>query len=371
MNQRKLPVTILSGFLGAGKTSLLNHILPRLQNCRVAVLVNDMSEISIDSELIRVDHTATLNSDDQIVEMANGCICCTLRDDFIEEVAQLAESGRFDYLLIESTGISEPLPVAASFSLTLPGGNLLGELATIDTMVTVVDASRFELDFHSGDELRTREIGISSEDDRTMADLLVDQVETADLILLNKVDAVEVQQRERLHALLCQLNPGAKILETTYGQVDPSLLVGAERFDLKRTMNSKGWAAALLGESPPETEEYGISSFLFERETPLHPGRFLELLNREEWQNVLRCKGFLYLATRPEQAAVWSQAGNSGVLEPGQPWSDMDKSPAQRLVVIGQDLDHDMLRYQLDLCLAKPDELTDISRIQDPFPAWE
>ncbi|MCB2199560.1 GTP-binding protein [bacterium] len=367
MKLRKLPVTILSGFLGAGKTSVLNHILPRLDGKRVAVLVNDMSEISIDADLLKQGHATVLRGDDQLVELANGCICCTLRDDFVAEVGRLAAEGQFDHLLIESTGISEPLPVAAAFSLPLHGEAQLGEIARIDTMATVVDAARFAADFKSGDELRTRAIGISDEDDRSIAGLLVDQIETADLLLINKTDLVSGEDLEQLRALLTQLNPAAEQRVTTFGAVDPDRLLGADGFDLKEAMKHTGWAAALRGEEPPETEEYGISSLSWERSDPLHPGRFFELLHTPLWENVLRCKGFLYLATRPKRAAVWSQAADSGVLEPGQSWRMIGKPPAQRLVVIGQDMDREALIAALDICLVQQDE----GVMDDPFPRWE
>lgn len=366
MKQRKLPVTILSGFLGAGKTSVLNHILPRLEGKRVAVLVNDMSEISIDVDLLKQGHATVLRGDDQLVELANGCICCTLRDDFVVEVGRLAAEGQFDHLLIESTGISEPLPVAAAFSLPLHGEAQLGEIARIDTMATVVDAARFAADFKSGEELRTRAIGISDEDDRSIAGLLVDQIETADLLLINKTDLVNQDELDRLTALLTQLNPAAEQRITTYGKVDPDRLLGADRFNLKEAMKQTGWAAALRGEEPPETEEYGISSLSWERSDPLHPGRFFELLHTPLWENVLRCKGFLYLATRPDRAAVWSQAADSGVLEPGQSWRQMGKLPGQRLVVIGQDLDRATFVEALDRCLIREEE----AAADDPFPEW-
>lgn len=366
MMQRKLPVTILSGFLGAGKTSVLNHILPRLEGKRVAVLVNDMSEISIDADLLKQGHATVLRGDDQLVELANGCICCTLRDDFVSEVGRLAADDHFDHLLIESTGISEPLPVAAAFSLPLHGEAQLGEIAEIHSMVSVVDAARFVADFQSGDELRTRAIGIDDTDDRSIAGLLVDQIETADLLLINKSDLVSAEDLEQLQAFLTQLNPAAEQRMTTYGVVDPNRLLGEGRFDLKEAMKHTGWAAALRGEEPPETEEYGIGSLTWERSEPLHPGRFFELLHSPIWENILRCKGFLYLASRPKRAAVWSQAADSGVLEPGQSWRQMGKPAAQRLVVIGQDLNREALVKALDGCLVKDGE-TDI---KDPFPGW-
>ena len=366
MKRRKLPVTILSGFLGAGKTSVLNHILPRLDGKRVAVLVNDMSEISIDADLLKQGHATVLRGEDQLVELANGCICCTLRDDFVTEVGRLAEQDQFDHLLIESTGISEPLPVAAAFSLPLDHGGVLEEIATITSMVTLIDAARFTRDFLSGDELRSRAIGINDEDDRSIAALLVDQIETADLLLINKTDLVSKEELEHLSALLTQLNPAAEQRMTTFGIVEPDRLLEAERFDLKEAMKHSGWAAALRGEDPPETEEYGIGSLTWERPEPLHPGRFYELLHTPIWERVLRCKGFLYLATRPKRAAVWSQAADSGVLEPGQSWRMMGKPPAQRLVVIGQDLDREALIAALENCLVKEGEI----EISDPFPGW-
>ncbi|MGB9632832.1 MAG: GTP-binding protein, partial [Chloroflexaceae bacterium] len=293
----RLPVTVLSGFLGAGKTALLNHVLANREGRRVAVIVNDMSEINIDAQLVRSGGAALRRTEERLVEMTNGCICCTLREDLLVEVGRLAREGRFDYLLIESTGVSEPLPVAETFTFAGPDGVCLGDLARLDTMVTVVDAFNFLRDFSSLDELRDRDLAISEGDERSVVDLLVDQIEFADVLVLNKTDLIEPAEADRIEALLRKLNPEAVIVRARFGRVPLDLILNTGRFDFERAAQAPGWLKELRGEHTPETEEYGISSFVYRARRPFHPQRFWELIH-EEWPGVLRSKGLFWLATR-------------------------------------------------------------------------
>ena len=393
----KLPVTVLSGFLGAGKTTVLSHILNNREGKKVAVIVNDMSEVNIDSAIVQ-NEVALSHSEEKLVEMSNGCICCTLREDLLEEVANLAQAGRFDYLVVESTGISEPLPVAETFTFADENGVSLSDVATLDTMVTVVDAVNFLNDYDEAKYLQDTGESLGEDDERSVTDLLIEQVEFADVILVSKVDLVETSEIQRLSAILRTLNTEAKIIPIIKGQVEIDEVLDTRLFSFEKAEQAAGWLKEMRGDHIPETEEYGIGSFTYQARRPFHPEKFHDFLHTtERFGKLIRSKGYFWLASRPQFAGQWSQAGGIAhygfagmfwMAVPRENWpTDPDSLEAinqlwvepfgdmrQELIFIGQDLDQAGMTKALNACLLSEEEMLEGKAIwmslPDPFPAW-
>ena len=395
--KKKLPVTVLSGFLGAGKTTVLSHILNNRQGKKIAVIVNDMSDINIDSSIIK-NEVSLSHREEKLIEMTNGCICCTLREDLLIEVNRLACDERFDYLVIESTGISEPLPVAETFTFSDENGVSLSDVALLDTMVTVVDAINFLKDYDEAKYLQETGESLGEEDERSVADLLIDQIEFADVILISKTDLVKERDIEKLNAILRTLNRHARIIPIKNGNVDVEDVIDTGLFDFEKAQQAPGWLKEMRGEHIPETEEFGITSFSFVARRPFHPEKFFNFLHdSEKFGKLIRSKGYFWLASRPNYAGQWNQAGGiasygyAGMFwksVPKDDWTTDDESISeiksqwkehysylsQELVFIGQEIDSRSMLKALNECLLSDDDVLKgedyWKTLNDPFPVW-